>query len=332
MDKKTPTVDQRIRAAFYGLAVCDALGGPLEFRPRRRGPSDYIRNMEPNSSFNLPAGHWTDDTSMALCLAGSLATTKGKHDAVDQARRYVMWLDEGYMSSVPGRAFDVGIQTTGALGYWRSSPSLDTQAVVAKKFNEERRCGNGSLMRCLPCGLIAVDEEDAYTLGRQSSLVTHPHVRCLDACSIYSVLVFNALRGTNKEQLLEILIRSLAKKGIDVDLRERLKTYTSVQSFADKPRKQISSSGYVLNSFEAALWAFFSTDTFEEGAIEVVNLGDDADTVGAIYGGLAATYYGSMDLIPEKWLNEMKETQLVDDAIDSVLNLRKEGEGIAQES
>lgn len=328
MNKNLPNTDQRIRTAFYGLAVCDALGAPLEFKGRRHGSANYVRDMLPNHNFNLPAGHFTDDTSMALCLAASLSGSEGKHDCVDQACRYVNWLDNGYMSSVEGLAFDVGNQTQATLWHWRKNLSPPTQNVVVDKFNEERRCGNGSLMRCLPCGLIAENEDDAITLGRQSSLVTHPHTRCVDICGIYSALVFHALRGVTKEQLLERLVGYLdfAKDRVDRDLRQRLAVYKSVSDFTERPREQISSSGYVLHSFEAALWAFFSTDSFEQGAIEVVNLGDDADTVGAIYGGLAGAFYGSIDSIPESWLKEMRAMELVDYAVGDILRCRLERE------
>lgn len=332
MDTNQPAIDQRVRAAFYGLAVCDALGSPLEFKPRRHDPSKYLREMERNSNFNLPAGHFTDDTSMALCLAISLTESKGKHDAVSQGRLYFEWLKRGYMSSVPGRTFDVGVQTRAVLQHWRYPPFDNTLAKIDKEFNEERCCGNGSLMRCLPCGLAAVDESDAYELGRQSSLVTHPHARCVDACGIYSVLVFNALKGANKEELLQKLLTYLAKDGIDDELRVRLKTYTSLDTFASQRRADISSSGYVLDSLEAALWTFFVTDTFEQGAIEVVNLGNDADTVGAIYGGLAGAFYGSVDSVPSRWLSKMKQMKLVDDAVDGLLGLHRDRIGAAKAS
>jgi len=313
---------RQIRAAFYGLAVCDALGGPLEFKLRRPDPSTYVRDMLPNPNFNLPAGHFTDDTSMALCLAVSLSAHNGQHDSADQARRYVMWLDEGYMSSVPGDAFDVGIQTRQALRYWREKSSVEAQHFVSEKLNEARRCGNGSLMRVLPCALMARSEEEAAALARQSSTVTHPHARCVDACAIYSVLTFHALRKASKEELVQILQREANVVSIDADLSQRLKPYNDLTAFLSKPRKAISSSGYVLDSLEAALWAFFRTDTFEEGAIEVVNLGNDADTVGAIYGGLAGAFYGEVNHIPERWLEEMKKVDLIEDVVVGILQVR----------
>ncbi|KAJ9656829.1 hypothetical protein H2198_004717 [Neophaeococcomyces mojaviensis] len=321
---------QRIRAAFHGLAVCDALGAPLEFQQRRHDPNFYIRDMLPNTNFDLPAGHFTDDTSMALCLAFSLCQNNGQHDAVDQAGRYVMWLDEGYMSSLPKTAFDVGTQTRQALQYWRTKPSIETQEFVRKKFNEDWRCGNGSLMRVLPCALVANTEEEAVFLARESSRVTHPHSRCVEACALYSTLVFHALRGASKAELVQTLQQRINDTETDFTLAAMLKPYVSLAAFLSKPRDEISSSGYVIHSLEAALWAFFNTDSFEEGAIEVVNLGDDADTVGAIYGGLAGAFYGDPKCIPERWLNEMKSKQTIFGASSCMLEVHVQRQGDVQ--
>lgn len=313
-----PKLSSRIRHAFFGLAVCDALGAPLEFKPRRWNPNKYTTDMLPNPNFDLPEGHFTDDTSMALCLAQSLIDAGGKDDPVDQAKRYVRWMDDGYMSSVSGYAFDIGIQTRLALQYWRKQPEISTLEFVQKKFNEERRCGNGSLMRVLPCALVARSEAEAVDLSRRSSEVTHPHQRCSDACSLYSSLVYHALRGSSKTKLLQHLRENLKSDAIDPDIHLRLIEYEEVLDFKKKPRSEISSSGYVLDSLEAALWAFFTTDKFEEGAIEVVNLGDDADTVGAIYGGLAGAFYGNESCIPDRWLSKMKQIKLVEQAADGI--------------
>lgn len=328
----------RIRAAFYGLAVCDALGGPLEFTRRRHDPKTYVRDMEPNSNFFLPAGHFTDDTSMALCLAASLtpsaksmpqnnssATLDASDDPVDQAARYVSWLDTGYMSSVPGEAFDVGNQTSQALQYWRRAPELKTLDFVKQKFDLERKAGNGSLMRVLPCALIAKDEDEVMDLSRHSSEVTHPHVMCSDACVLYSLIVFNALRGMGKERLAqyaaEISQAEWLRGGPLGQVKVRLEPYKGLLDWKQKKRDEISSSGFVVDSLEAALWAFFMTDSFEDGAIEVVNLGDDADTVGAIYGGLAGAFYGDVQCIPARWIESMQGLDIVEKAVDELLKV-----------
>ncbi|KAK5951491.1 hypothetical protein OHC33_007547 [Knufia fluminis] len=319
MKNNEPFLNTRIRTALYGLAVCDALGAPLEFQPRQHDRPKYVRDMLPNANFDLPAGHFTDDTSMALCLAHSLVTSNGKHNAFDQAIRYVRWLDEGYMSSVADSAFDVGTQTRQALQYWRQSASAETLNFVGRKFDEDWRCGNGSLMRVLPCALVAKTEQEAVVLAKESSRVTHPHTRCVDACGLYTRLAWHALQGANKEQLIGEMQKHV--ESLEVELRKRLQQYDSIEAFDSKPRKQISSSGYVIDSLEAALWALFTTETFEAGAIEVVNLGDDADTVGAIYGGLAGAFYGKVECIPERWLRDMKSFELVVEAAQHLIDL-----------
>lgn len=324
-ESQTPPLASRIRTALSGLAVTDAFGAHLEFHPRRHNPNTYIRDMLPNDNFSLPAGHFTDDTSMALCLAYSLTasskTSEATSDSVDQASRYVMWLDDGYMSSTPGAAFDVGTQTRQALQYWRKRPSIETLDFVKGKFNEDWRCGNGSLMRVLPCALVAKSEEEAVELAGRSSEVTHPHQRCISACRVYAGLVFHALRGATKQELCEWLRKTLNTNMIDLDLRTKLEEYQNLGDWRAKKRADISSSGYVLDSIEASLWAFFGTETFEEGAIEVVNLGDDADTVGAIYGGLAGAYYGRMECIPERWFREMRRMDMIEKAVGRIIAL-----------
>lgn len=333
-------LNDRIRTAFYGLAICDALGAPLEFTPRRPEPSQYVRDMEPNVNFGLLAGYFTDDTSMALCLATSLtesALAKSQtaqqeitstdltsfHDPVDQAARYVRWLDQGYMSSTPGYAFDVGNQTRQALQYWRREPKLETLDFVKQKFNLEWRAGNGSLMRVLPCALVARTEDEAAELAKRSSEVTHPHEMCLDACVVYCLLVFWALRGRTKEELARYLaeiVRGDRLGGGELGkVRIQLEPYKSLEIWKQKKREEISSSGFVVHSLEASLWAFFCTNSFEEGAIEVVNLGDDADTVGAIYGGIAGATYGRIDCLPVRWVTRMESFHMVENTVEELL-------------
>lgn len=310
----------QIRNAMLGLAVCDALGAPLEFKSRRRNPEHYLRQMVPNDNFGLPAGHFTDDTSMALCLAYSLAENNGANNAVDQAARYVAWVNHGYMSSLPGQVFDVGVQTSQVLRLWRDTPGAGTINVVRERYSKEKNCGNGSLMRVLPCALVAESEQHAADLGHESSMVTHPHPRCADTCALYCALVFLASRGSSKQEVIDCLQRRLPH--LDSGLRERFSRYTTLESFAAGVRDQISSSGYVVDSLEAALWSFFTTSSFEDGAVEVVNLGDDADTVGAIYGGLAGAFYGESDhCIPQVWLREMKEIDLVNQVVARLIDL-----------
>ena len=311
----SPDITNRIQGSLFGLAVCDALGGPVEFKAR--GSFPLVTSMLPNENFDLPAGCFTDDTSMALCLAQSLAEDSG-FDAQDQARKYIDWHRYGYMSSVPERGcFDIGIGTSGVLKAWndfltreggaeeidpgkRRAVTEEGLRMVEKNFGGESYCGNGSLMRVAPIALVyhAVDIEEALCYARISSRVTHPHIRCQEACSLFVHLVVRASHGANKGALADIVATT---SFIDGKLAERLNRYENLDVWSAREEEDISSSGYVLDTLEAALWAFFTTDTFERGAIKAVNLGHDSDTVGAVYGALAGAHYGVTEIPDRRW-------------------------------
>ncbi|RMZ80203.1 hypothetical protein DV737_g3110, partial [Chaetothyriales sp. CBS 132003] len=276
-----PPLISRIRGAVLGLAVCDALGGPVEFQPR--GSFPLVTEMLPNDNFDLPAGAFTDDTSMALCLAHSLLAYNGSHNAVDQVERYLDWQSNGYMSAV-GYCFDIGVST--------AVSSIQQQ--IYQAYNREMFCGNGSLMRVLPVALIAT----TTTATKQEFL----------ADSLRQILVVSDEQNASTRA---------GDQTVDRVLTSRLQPYASLDDWKLKPTSEIRSTGYVVDSLEAALWAFFSTETFEDGAIRVVNLGDDADTVGAIYGGLAGAFYGT-EAIPARWLEKLLRVDLLDEVIDGI--------------
>ncbi|KAJ9613139.1 hypothetical protein H2200_003080 [Cladophialophora chaetospira] len=352
----SPPLASRIRGSFLGLAVCDALGAPAESKVRGSFPT--ITSMQANLNFKLGPGYFTDDTSMALCLAHSFLENGPSSDPVDQARKYLAWYRTGYQSST-GRCFDIGNLTRDALGVWKHAvivndkygekgPSPDAAkdqaatksalATIDKRFNQDRYCSNGSLMRVLPAALLfAPDLPTAVKVAADSSRVTHPHPSCVLSCALYTILIAQCLQDSNvtKESLVcHISDYVSAAKAATAHstsqpktggrhFTERFEPYTTLTSFHDKPSTKIRSSGYVLDSLEAALWAFFTTSTFREGAVKVVNLGGDADTTGAIYGGLAGAFYGD-DQIPQEWLRDMKRLDLVEDVIGKIIAVRSE--------
>jgi len=350
----TPSLASRIRGSFLGLAVCDALGAPAEFQVRGSFPT--ITSMQSNLNFNLGPGYFTDDTSMALCLAHSFLENGLVSDSVDQARKYLAWYRTGYQSST-GRCFDIGNLTRDALGVWKHAVVVNDQygengpsphapkdqaaiqsarATIDKRFNQDRYCGNGSLMRVLPAALLfAQDLPTAAKAAADSSRVTHPHPRCVLSCALYTILVAQSLQEPNvtKDSLVghisdyvsavkdAIALSTSKSKSASGHFLERFESYATLTSFHDKRAIKIRSSGYVLDSLEAALWAFFTTSSFREGAVKVVNLGDDADTVGAIYGGLAGAFYGD-DQIPEEWLRDIERLDLVEDVVGKLVTVR----------
>ncbi|KAL8929397.1 MAG: hypothetical protein Q9172_000448 [Xanthocarpia lactea] len=318
----------RVRGSLYGVAVCDALGAPVEFR--RRGTFRPITGLRYNSNFDLSPGSWTDDTSMTLCLAQSLIDNNGEFMLLDQVQKYVRWFENGYMSST-GKCFDIGNATRNALSIWREefSESSSTgevlkkgQPAIDKALKHKIQCGNGSLMRVSPIGLVYhTNVAEAIEHAAASSQVTHPYPTNTEACKVYTKLVACSFQNDSKSDLASIVSDWTFE---DPDLKSRFEKYRRFEAWQEVGEEQISSSGYVVHSLEASLWAFFTTISFEEGALKVVNLGDDADTVGAIYGGIAGAFYG-VEAIPQKWLNGLEAKSMLDDVVEGVVTLTERG-------
>jgi ADP-ribosylglycohydrolase len=269
---------------MLGLAVCDALGTTVEFQP----PGSFVRVKEVTGGgpFQLQAGQWTDDTSMALCLAESLIE-RGAFDARDQMERYVRWWRRGHWSAT-GHCFDIGNTVSAALRRFEETGDPFSGST------DPRTAGNGSLMRLAPVALWwARDEVQAVHEAARSSRTTHGAPACVDACRYFAALLCGALRGCSKE---ELLAPRFWRHGPLVSLIEELRQ----GSFLEKEPPAIRGTGYVVESLEAVLWAFAKSTDFEDGALLAVNLGDDADTTGAIYGQIAGAYYGE-DAIPARW-------------------------------
>ncbi|WP_254045306.1 ADP-ribosylglycohydrolase family protein [Thiohalocapsa sp. ML1] len=300
-----PLDPARFRGCLLGLAAGDALGTTLEFKPP--GSFTPITDMLGGGPFRLQPGQWTDDTSMALCLAESLIE-QGGFDAADQMRRYLRWRDEGHLSST-GRCFDIGNTVGAALARFRQ-----TQDPFAGS-DHPRSAGNGSLMRLGPVPMRwAAEPEMAIARAADSSRTTHAARTCIDACRYMAALIVGALHGEPKERLLAP--RFSPVPGLwDRDPLCPEVAAVAAGSFRAKAPPAIRGTGYVVDALEAALWAFATTDSFVEGALAAVNLGDDADTTGAIYGQLAGAHHG-IDGIPETWRECIAAAELILDFAD----------------
>ena len=286
-------VTDRYRGCLLGLATGDALGTTLEFRP----PCSF----EPISDilggpFDLKPGQWTDDTSMALCLAESLIECQG-FDPVDQLRRYVRWWRTGYLS-VTGACFDIGITTSTALRKFEKTGEAYCGSTCLSAG------GNGSIMRLAPVPMFfSRNPQEAIERCAESSRTTHGAQEPVDACRHLGALIVGALAGVEKHELLSTHYSPVAgywqKHPLTMEIAE-----IASGSFKRREPPEIEGSGYCVRTLEAALWAFHKTNTFRDGALLVVNLGDDADTTGAVYGQLAGAYYGASG-IPEEWLDKL---------------------------
>ena len=287
-------VRDRFRGCLLGLAAGDALGTTLEFKPP--GTFEPISDMVGGGPFDLQPGQWTDDTSMALCLATSLIE-RGGFDAMDQMERYVRWVGQGYLSST-GTCFDAGTTTLNALAKFirYHDPYAGS--------TDPHTAGNGSLMRLAPVPMyFAGDAAEAIARAVDSSRTTHAAHEAVDACRYFAGLLLGALGGVDKDTLLSPAycpVEGLWEREPPVHEIARV----AAGSFKHLDPPDIKGTGYVVDALEAALWAFGRSDGFREGALLAVNLGDDADTTGAIYGQIAGAHYGA-ESIPASWRNKL---------------------------
>jgi ADP-ribosylglycohydrolase len=290
-----PTFSQdRFVGCLLGLAAGDAVGTTVEFSAP--GTFKPVTDMVGGGPFGLKAGEWTDDTSLALCLAESLAE-RGEFDPVDQLERYVRWWREGYWSS-NGKCFDIGNATRYALSEFQKS-----HAPYCGQTHQHS-AGNGSLMRLAPVPMFfASDMPLAIEKSGESSRTTHGAKTCIDACRYYGALLVGALRGASKEELLRPFFAPTPTYWQQHPLTSEVADVAN-GSFRAKSPPTIRGSGYVVESLEAALWAFANSDNFRDGCLLAVNLGDDADTTAAVYGQIAGAYY-SVSGIPEDWRNRV---------------------------
>ncbi|CAF1350760.1 unnamed protein product [Rotaria sp. Silwood1] len=307
--------------SMAGLALGDALGAHVEFKNRHFLLKYPVTDLRGGGTWGLRKGEFTDDTSMALCLASSLVA---HHDffPYDQLVRYKWWSKKGYMSST-GECFDIGASTKRALlefeirqfnfasSYNISVEQLDylKPSEISKKFNvfcsDKNVAGNGALMRLAPVPLFFYRyPKYAVHFSGYNAKLTHDDQRAYDACRYYGALIVAALSGKSKKELLD---DNFYSKHIDWFNNKPL--HPDIMKVAQGSYKRehgydqgIRGTGYVVNALEAALWAFYyDKDSFEIGVLAAINLGDDTDTTAAIYGQLAGAYYG-YDRLPPRWL------------------------------
>ena len=304
----------RYRGCLLGLAAGDAVGTTLEFK--RPGSFTPIDDMVGGGPFNLKPGGWTDDTSMALCLAESLVERDG-FDPIHQLETYCRWERDGHLS-VKGYCFDIGTTTNASLQRFLAGrepyPGL----------TDPRSAGNGSIMRLAPVPMrYASDPASAIHHAALSSRTTHGAAECVDACRYLAGLIVGALQGVSKDELLAPRFTPVTGLWEREPLAPKIDA-VAAGSFKQKEPPAIRGTGYVVESLEAALWALHKSDTFRDGVLLAVNLGDDADTTGAVYGQLAGAYYGE-DAIPAPWREKLAMRPLIEELAGKLFERAAEG-------
>ncbi len=290
----------KIKSVLFGVAVGDALGVPVEFNDRQTISKNPVTDMIGYGTYNLPAGTWSDDSSLTFCLAEAL-TKDFDLNAIGQ--NFINWVHHQYWTP-RGRVFDIGIGTRQAID--RIAKGEKPEFAGGSKDIDN---GNGSLMRILPLLFYIKDKpiNERYEITRQVSSITHGHIRSVIACFYYLEFAKQIWEGKDKFEIYRNLqtevanhLTNLEINPKEIDLFDRL-LKREIHTISED---EIQSSGYVLHTLEASIWCLLTTDNYKEAVLKAVNLGEDTDTTSAVTGGLAGLLYG-FDNIPEIWLQQI---------------------------
>ncbi len=320
-----PDAVDRVRGSIYGAAVGDALGATVEFMPQAEIRRRYgvLKDIVGGGWLNLQPGEWTDDTEMMLAVAeGIIADPEDPVPHIGDA--FLRW----EQSNPP----DIGGTTRAAFFKFRtlkkdiSAKERWFKAAQDIHARAGHTAGNGALMRTLPVGIAYRDPETIYRQAVDIARMTHWDIRAGLTCAIYSIAVQNILTGEENEYVaLSSAGRTIRR--IDTEHEEELKEILGAPIMRDG--SNLRPTGYTVDSFHCAVWAFITSKDFEDAVVRAVNLGGDADTIGAIAGGLAGAYWG-YEAIPDRWLEKFTPEQRakLDRAAEGLLKVAGEaGEG-----
>lgn len=305
-------MEQKIKSVLLGHAVADALGVPVEFASREELDQNPVEDMEGFGTYPLPAGCWSDDTSMSIAALDSLADGEIHWDQI--MTNFGKWYYQDAYTPT-GEMFDVGNTCSIAIENYCKYHKPLWECGLA----DERANGNGSLMRIHPFSLYLYYKNNFdLDIIHRASCLTHAHKRSQIACGIYSFVLWELLRNPCKPSVRLGLCHAWRYYKHEPENRVYYKLYskiglvdvhfTDADRIAYPPRTEVQSGGYVVHTLEAAIWCLLTTYSYEECVLKAVNLGDDTDTVAAIAGGLAGALYG-YEGIPVKWLEKLKKRE-----------------------
>lgn len=304
-----------IRALIYGHAVGDALGVPVEFYFRDKLKANPVKKMLGYGSYDVPAGAWSDDTSMTLCLLESM-NRLGYIDYDDIMKNFVRWIDEAAFTPT-GKTFDIGRTCLQAIMKYTKG-TLPVNCGGKAEYDN----GNGSLMRIAPLVIYLHDKygenitSEGLQLINDISALTHGHARSQVACTIYVAVALKLAAGKSLSDAMKAGLSEVPDlyKEYPEHRAEWEHTYRRIQArddFTNLPENEIKSSGYVVDTLEAVFWCLMNTNSYADCVLKAVNLGEDTDTVAAISGGLAGLVYG-LKAIPEAWMAALQNKESIE--------------------
>ncbi len=288
------------KGLLFGIAIGDALGVPVEFMSRKHLQVNPVIGMREYGTHHQPAGTWSDDSSMSFLLVEQLIEG---YDIEELGKKFCQWYQYNYWTP-HGEIFDMGVST-------RNAMDKIAKGVSALESGEcdDYSNGNGSLMRILPLAIYLQDKsiDERFCITKEVSGVTHSHIRSVIGCFFAVEFVIQLLKEKDKcdayyetQNIVRDYLHLIDVKSSEIELYNRI----LFDDISRIPVQDIYASGYVLHTLEASLWAFLTTDNFKDAVLKAVNLGDDADTIGAITGGMAGLFYG-FEQITAEWINQL---------------------------
>lgn len=289
-----------IKSALLGVAVGDALGVPVEYIKREELEDNPVTDMIGYGTYNLPPGTWSDDSSLTFCLAEALTN---EFDLNTIGQNFIKWYKDNLWTA-RGNVFDIGEITKKAIKNLEKGVKPEKAGLISENSN-----GNGSLMRILPLVFYIFNKpvEERFSITAKVSSITHGHIRSVIACFYYLEFARYIILGKDRFETYKLLQQEVPYflKSQSIDLEEIAQFSRLLESnISAIPKKQISSSGYVLHALEASIWCLLNTDNYKKAVLKAVNLGEDTDTTAAVTGGLAGLVFG-LDSIPKKWLKQI---------------------------
>ena len=309
-------IQKNIKSVLFGVAVGDALGVPVEFNTREEIKENPVTDMIGFGTYNLPAGTFSDDSSLTFCLAEALTN---EFDLNTIGRNFVKWYHNDYWTA-SGTVFDIGIGTQDAIDRISNGVQPDLAGGIDESSN-----GNGSLMRISPLVFYLLDKpiDERFEITKQVSSITHGHIRSVIACFYYLEFARQLIEKKNKfeiyrnlQTLITTHLSSLSIDPIEVALFDRLLK----QNINELTEENIVSGGYVIHTLEASIWCLLTTETYKDAVLKAVNLGADTDTTGAVTGGLAGLLYG-FDNIPSNWVNGLARKNDVENLAERLADI-----------
>lgn len=298
----------KVLDGIMGLAVGDAFGVPYEFLERETVKKIIGRKMAGAGTHGQPAGTWSDDTSLTLCLLDNLDKKPNYHKIMHS---FAAWYEKGAYTA-DGNCFDIGNTTRHAIIKYETGIyplECGSKDVLSN--------GNGSLMRILPMVYYFAEYKDfqldagGFDMIHKISALTHAHPLSFLACDIYVGLGILLLNGcTISEACGEAARKVIQYFDSQSMYHEWLKAFTPILNLCEYKEDDIKSSGYVVDSLIAAIWSLLNSSSYEDCILTAVSLGNDTDTTAAIAGGLAGIYYG-YETIPADWIRDLRNKELI---------------------